>query len=82
MTTSVTERDFPHQRDGYKVSAKMTPYSSVVGSSLQLVNETGKPCFLIMFAGTTEGITKEESQAIADQLAWYINELGLEIPKR
>lgn len=67
---------------GTKLDARITPYSSVVGSGLQLLDAHGRARFQILLSGTTDGITKEENRAIAARLAELINQHGLEVPKR
>lgn len=65
-----------------KLTSKMTPYSSVVGGGLTLTAEDGSAAFMVMFIGTTKGITKEENQALAEQFHKWISEHGLSVPDR
>lgn len=65
-----------------KIHALVTPYSSVVGGGVQLLDTHGRPRFLLAPIGTTDGITKEENRAIANRIAELINQHGLEVPQR
>lgn len=65
-----------------KLTAKVTPYSSVVGGGLTLTDEHGRPCFIVNFMGTTRGITKAENDALTKQFAAFIEEHGLDVPDR
>ena len=65
-----------------KLKAKKVPYSSVVGGSLTLIDEQERPRFMVLFCGTTEGIEKAESDALAERIAALIDEHGLEVPDR
>lgn len=62
-----------------KVFLKKTPYSSVVGGGIQLVNENGEAVYMFGFMGTTRGISKEVTDAIADTLIAKFPD-GFEIP--
>lgn len=46
-----------------KLTAKEVPYSSIVGGGLMLIDESGRAAFQVMFMGTTNGITKEQTAA-------------------
>jgi hypothetical protein len=63
-----------------KLTVERTPYSSVVGGGLTLLNEKGHVAFLVMFMGPTTGISKEQNDALAKQLADWIELYGLEVP--
>lgn len=63
-----------------KLTAKQTPYSSIVGGGLVLTDEAGRAAFMVMVRGTTSGISKEQDAAISAFLARAINEGGLEVP--
>lgn len=65
-----------------KLDARLIPYSSVVGGGVSLLDQSGRAKFQIMLIGTTDGITKEESDAIARRLAELVNQHGLEVSKR
>lgn len=67
-----------------KLYAQATPYSSRVGGGLTLVDDKGRERFLIMLVGTTEGITKEENDALSTGLFDAINLIaeGIEVPER
>lgn len=65
-----------------KLLAKRTPYSSVVGGGLMLTDETGRARFMVIFTGTTEGIEKNENDALAEQFAKFIEQHGLVVPER
>jgi hypothetical protein len=62
--------------------AKKVPYSSVVGGSLTLHDNQDRARFMVLFAGTTEGITKEETAALQQRIADLIETHGLEVPER
>jgi hypothetical protein len=55
-------------RDARSLTLKKTPYSSVVGGGMALVDEKGAYRFLINIIGTTEGVTREETEAIVSQI--------------
>lgn len=63
-----------------KLKAKKSPYSSIVGGGLQLVDDNGRTRFMVLFTGTTDGISKEQDAALAEQLVAWINQHGLDIP--
>lgn len=65
-----------------KLKAKQTPYSSVVGGGLTLIDEHGRPRFMVMICGTTNGITKEETATIANALSSGIPTDGIELAER
>lgn len=65
-----------------KLAAKAVPYSSVVGGGLSLHDASGAARFMVIFCGTTAGITKEENAALASQFAALIERDGLEVPDR
>lgn len=66
-----------------KLHAKRIPYSSIVGGGLTLIDDSGRHAFIVNFIGTTKGITKEETAALADQFAKWIEEHGgIEVPDR
>lgn len=51
-----------------KLTAKKTPYSSVVGGGLTLVDYKGRVRFNVMICGSDNGITKEQDAAISEIL--------------
>lgn len=63
-----------------KLTATTVPYSSVVGGGVLL--RGGQRNFQIMLIGTTNGITKEETEAMSTRIAALINLHGLEVPER
>lgn len=63
-----------------KLTVKQTPYSSVVGGGLTLLNEQGRPAFMVMFIGTTNGITQEQDAALSKQFAGWITANELHVP--
>lgn len=65
-----------------KLLAEEVPYSSVVGGGLTLIAEDRSIGFIVNFMGTSKGITREETAALAKQFATWVNERGLEIPDR
>ena len=68
--------------DLVQLNVQEVPYSSTVGGGLMLTDATGRARFIVMFMGTTEGITKEENGALASQIAKLIREHGLTVPRR
>lgn len=52
-----------------RLTAKLTPWSSVVGGGLHLVDEAGRVRFMVAIMGTTDGITKEQSAELSKLLA-------------
>lgn len=65
-----------------KLKAKSIPYSGVVGGGLMLTSEDGATAFILNFMGASKGITKDQTEAMAKQIATWINENGLDIPAR
>ena len=63
-----------------KLKAEVTAYSSTVGGGLTLVDEQGRPRFMVMLIGTTDGITKEQDRAISEAIAKAVNSDGIEVP--
>jgi hypothetical protein len=65
-----------------KLTTDIVPYSSIVGGGLVLKEMCGKTAFIVNFIGTTQGITKEETQALSQQFAWFVNTFGCRVPER
>lgn len=65
-----------------QLRAKVVPYSSVVGSSVTLIDENGRARFMVLACGTTEGITKEESESLVGGISDLINNHGIYVPTR
>ena len=65
-----------------KLNAKSIPFSSVVGGGLSLVDDSGRVRFIVNFMGSTAGITKEETAALAKQFGDWVAQHGLEVPDR
>lgn len=65
-----------------KLKPQITPYSSVVGGGLSLVDEKGAVRFMVAVMGSTNGITAEETATIAQALASGIPAGGIEVPER
>jgi hypothetical protein len=63
-----------------KLRAEIVPYSSVVGGSLTLLDERGAAQFMVMFCGTSWGISKEQSAALCARVGQLVNEHGLDVP--
>ena len=63
-----------------KVDARILPYSGIVGGGVQLLDAQGRAQFQIALMGTTNGISKEQTHAIARRIAELINQHGLEVP--
>lgn len=86
-------RLFQHARDSVesppypfettvRLAADLVPYSSIVGGGLMLKEMSGKAAFIVNFIGTTQGITKEETRALSEQFAWFVNTFGCRVPER
>lgn len=65
-----------------RLSAKKVPYSSIVGGGLTLCDQQGHARFIVNFMGTTAGIRPEETKALTEQFADWINNRGLVVPDR
>jgi len=65
-----------------KLSAMPVPYSSVVGGGLALNKIDGSAGFIVNFMGTSNGITKAETEALTEQFRWFVNSFGCAVPKR
>jgi len=65
-----------------KLKANKVPYSGTVGGGLCLIDESGRARFMVAIYGTTEGITKEETVAIARALVDGIPAAGIDVPER
>lgn len=74
----------PPKPDGQvvKLSAVNVPYSSIVGGGLVLKKMDGRAGFIVNFIGTSEGITKEETAALSEQFAWFVQTYGCSVPER
>lgn len=80
---SKTPKDPPDFPDNpVMLIARATPYSSTVGGGVTLEDEQGRARFMVMFIGTTDGITKEENDALARNYEWFVNEMGQAVPAR
>lgn len=65
-----------------RLVADQVPYSSIVGGGLVLKKMDGRAGFIVNFIGTTDGITKEETKAISEQFAWFMQNYGVSVPIR
>lgn len=65
-----------------RMDARPTPYSSVVGGGLILFDQSGRAAFKLAIMGTSNGVTREENDAIARRIAELVNCHGLEVPRR
>lgn len=65
-----------------RLTAKPVPHSGIVGGGLMLCDATGRARFIVNFMGTTEGIRKEETAALAEQFAHYVNNHDVIVPER
>lgn len=65
-----------------RLTADIVPYSSIVGGGLVLKKLNGQACFILNFIGTTEGVTKSETVALAQQFSWFVNTYGVYVPPR
>jgi hypothetical protein len=63
-----------------KLTPKLTPYSSIVGGGLHLVDEAGRTRFMLMLCGASDGISKEENALIASHIAERFG--SVEVPDR
>jgi hypothetical protein len=59
-----------------RLHAKPFGYSSVVGGGLQLAEKDGRTAFLVSFLGTTQGITKTETEELTNQIVDLIEKAG------
>jgi hypothetical protein len=59
-----------------RLYAKPFGYSSVVGGGLQLAEKEGPVAFLVSFLGTTQGITKKETEELTTQIVDLIEKAG------
>jgi hypothetical protein len=64
-----------------KLTARVNPYSSTVGGGLTL-SDGIRPAFMVLFCGTTAGITKEETAALSAQFKAWVDAHGLTVPQR
>lgn len=76
--------DHPPKPAGETINftAETVPYSSIVGGGLTLKSIDGRAAFIVNFIGTSRGITKEETAALADQFRWFVKHYGVSVPKR
>lgn len=63
-----------------KLKSQVVRYSSIVGGGLMLTNESGAVQFIVNFMGASSGITKEQSEALSEQIDALINAHGLSVP--
>ena len=63
-----------------RLYAKPVSYSSIVGGGLMLTDDAGQAQFMVMFRGTTQGISKKQNDALTRQIAEMIAQHGLEVP--
>lgn len=59
-----------------KLTAKLTPYSSIVGGGLKLVDSEGRPQFMVMVCGVSNGISKEQNEELSKRLCDGFNSAG------
>lgn len=78
---SLTSPPLP-QGDTVRLAADIVPYSSVVGGGLMLKKMDGSAGFIINFMGASQGITKEETAALAEQFRWFVNTYHCAVPSR
>lgn len=65
-----------------RLTAKEVKHSSIVGGGLTLCDETGRARFIVNFMGTDAGIRAEETKALAEQFAHYVNNHDVVVPDR
>lgn len=70
----------PARPTSLRLTSRIVPYSSIVGGGLLLDNPEGRPVFTVMFAGTSDGISEEQTAALARQFKTFIETHGLEVP--
>ncbi|HAX40269.1 MAG TPA: hypothetical protein DCY10_05285 [Clostridiales bacterium] len=68
--------------DVVKLAATLVPYSRIIGGGMILSKMDGRAGFIVNFIGTTDGITKEETEALSEQFRWFVNAYGCAVPKR
>lgn len=60
--------------------AATIPFSSNVGGGISLRDkDKGVPLFQLAFIGTRNGISKEQTESLANQIAKLINEHGVSV---
>lgn len=64
-----------------KLKSKIVRYSSVVGGGLMLTDERGAVQFIVNFMGASNGISKEQSQALSEQIDALINANAIFVPE-
>lgn len=72
----------PWKGASMRLTAKQVPHSSVVGGGLTLCDANGRARFIVNFMGTTAGIRPEETKALAEQFAHYVNNHDVVVPDR
>lgn len=74
----------PPQPEGkvVRLTTDLLPHSSVVGGGLVLKKIDGRAGFIVNFIGTTEGISKEETEALSAQFEWFVNTFQCAVPAR
>lgn len=65
-----------------RLSAKQIRHSSIVGGGLTLYDENGAARFIVNFMGTTAGIRREETAALVEQFAHFVNNHDVIVPDR
>lgn len=63
-----------------KLKSKIIHHSSIVGGGLMLADEKGVAQFVVNFIGVSNGINKEQSEALSEQIDALINAHGLSVP--
>jgi hypothetical protein len=64
-----------------KLTANEIPFSGMFGGGLGLVDEAGAAKFMIVFMGTTDGISNDQRHELARQIGEMINARGLDVPE-
>ena len=65
-----------------RLSAKEVPHSSTVGGGLTLCDPKGRARFIVAFIGAGNGIMPEETKALTEQFAHWINNHDVVVPDR
>jgi ferredoxin len=60
-----------------KLRFEKTPYSSIVGGGMMLVDEKGIARFMVHVSGTSQGITKEEDAAICEAVMTHCPQFAI-----
>lgn len=65
-----------------RLTAKPVKHSSTVGGGLMLCDSAGAVRFIVSFRGASDGIQPDETTALAEQFAHYVNNHDVIVPDR